>query len=152
MAASTAALSKHDPATILGWSRRSAVVASGGESVLRGESGATALLALGHLAGDEIMIVDNGTLDTPGGPIETLISVGLQGAGRLRREAKNRLERRLAAGEPAPKFLTSGGVGWSSDPVTLPEDILSSADAADILDGPVSATPELIRAEEVVSQ
>ncbi len=152
MKSATDGLGRHDPVTVLSWIRRSGVVAAPGDSVLRKESAAIAFLALGFLGGDNIAIDRNGVLETPAGPVETLISVGVQSVSRLRREAQNRLEQRLGAGQMAPRYLVSGGVGWSTGTGNLPDDIYPFGAADDILDGPASARAEIIRAEEVVNR
>ena len=145
--AASAGLRKHDPLTVLEWARHAAVVARAGSPVLSTAQMADALLAVGKLAGADVRITRDWTLETPDGPIEVLVAVGTQSAARVRREADNRLEVHLGNGVAAPKFLVSGGLGWTSTP--LGGDIIGGGADGDVLDGPLNATPEILRTAEV---
>jgi hypothetical protein len=145
-----AALRKHDALTVLAWARRAGVVAKGGTSVLNAASMAEAIAALGKLAGADLKISSDTTIETPDGQIEVLVSVGIASASRLRKEAQNRLDKHVSKGEPKPVFLIGGGIGWAA-PEALPADILGEGDEADVIDGPMHAEPTIIRAQEVLA-
>ncbi len=146
----SAGLRTHDALTVLAWVRRAGVVVKTGIPVLSTESMAEVVAALGTLAGHEFTITRDSTLDTQTGSIEVLVSVGPTPASRLRREAKNRLEKHRANGRPEPTFLIGGGIGWGVSAQALPVDIVAEGDELDVVDGPMSAEPALLRANEVL--
>jgi hypothetical protein len=145
------ALRKHDALTVLAWTRRSGVVATTGVSVLSTESIAEAVAALGKLGGRDLEITRDLIVQTAGGLVEVLASVGATSATRLRREARNRLEQHLAKGAPEPKFLIAGGIGWPAPAQVLPADILDEGDTTDVVDGPSNAEPTILRARAVLA-
>ncbi len=144
-------LRKHDALTILSWARRTGVVATPGASVLNSEPMAEAIAALGVIAADEFKITRDSTIETSGGYLEVLVSVGVNSAARLRREAQNRLEAHAARGAPEPTFLIAGGMGWAIPADVLPSDVLGDGDAADVVDGPMYAEPAIVLASEVLA-
>lgn len=143
-------LRKQDALTVLAWTRRAGVVAKSGASVLSTESMAEALAALGKLTGGNFTITPDLILQTTKGPVEVLASVGIASATRLRREAQNRFEKYVAQGVPGPTFLVGGGIGWEAVDA-LPADVLAEGDATDVVDGPMHAQPEVVRASEVLA-
>lgn len=140
----------HDALTVLAWTRRAGVVSQGGTSTLNTEAMAEVIAALGRLAGDEIRIERDGTLATRAGRFEVLVSVGALSASRLQREARNRLARHVGNGAPEPTFLVAGGIGWVPTMGAHPADILDEDRPNDILDGPGSVMPRIMRAQDVL--
>lgn len=149
--AAVSAMKQHDALTVLEWARHTAVVPEPGTPVLGTASMAEALVALGKLAGENLKITRDRILTAPDGNLEVLVALGPQPAGRIRREAQNRLERHIGNGMPEPRFLVAGGIGWLADGHLAAENILGDGDVDDVLDGPLNVSPEIIRAETVVS-
>jgi hypothetical protein len=149
--AASSGLRQHDPLTILEWARHAGVVPKAGVPVLSTEQMAEALLALGKLSGADIKITRDWTVETPDGPVEVLVAVGAQSAARMRREAQNRLEHHVGNGVAAPKFLVSGGIGWTTAAQPDDGDIIGGGAAGDVLDGPLNGTPEILRVAEVLA-
>ncbi len=148
--AASSGLRTHDPATVLQWARHTGVVAEPGSSVLDSPAMSSALLAVGKLFGPNFTLTREGTIETDEGQYEVLVAVGTQSASRLRREAQNRLERHLGNGIE-PKFLVSGGVGWPAAEPVGDHDILGGGLPGDVVDGPINATAEILRAELVIA-
>lgn len=149
--AAFAGLKHHDALTVLVWVRNAAVVGEAGRSVLAATETATALMALGKLAGADFRIGRDSVIRAPNGSFEVLVAIGPQPASRLRREARIRLERHLGNGLEEPQFVIAGGIGWPPEGQTLGDDILGGGSTGDVLDGPLNVTPDIVRAEVVVS-
>jgi hypothetical protein len=141
----------NDALTVLKWARAAAVSPRQGMSVLNASSMAEALTALGRLAGTDAIRADGQILDTRGGPFEILVATHGMSARRMRQEAENRLAKYASRGERGPQFLVAGGIGWPTNSGALPDDVVSEADAADIVDGPLSVTPDILLAREVLA-
>jgi hypothetical protein len=148
--AACSGLKKHDALTVLSWARRAGVIAEAGSSVLASPTMATALTALGKLVGVDFRIERDSIIAASGGPLEILVAIGTQPASRLRREAEIRLEHHLGNGVE-PRFVVAGGIGWPAEGQEPRDDIMGAGVITDVLDGPLNATPSIIRAESVVS-
>lgn len=149
--AATEGLRQHDSLAVLEWARHAGVVPKAGAPVLSTEQMAEALLAIGKLAGTNIKLTRDWILETPDGPVEVLVAVGTQSAARLRREARNRLERHVSNGMAEPKYLVAGGL-WMPAPPPDDGDIIGGGPAGDVLDGPLNVAPQIVRAAEVLAR
>jgi hypothetical protein len=150
--ASVAALLATDSLAVLTWARRAAVAPQQGESILRSDTMAAALTALGHLAGTSITFTRNRTFATADGCVEILLATQTMPARRMEQEAENRLADYASRGEDAPRFLVAGGIGWTNRIAPLPQNVLNESDAVDIVDGPQSLVPEIMLAHEVLAR
>jgi hypothetical protein len=153
LAAATNGLKKHDALTLLKWIRHAAVVPKPGHAVLAERATAEGLVALGHLVGDDFTIERDGLIVSPRGCYHLLIAIGIQPTSRLRREAKNRLERHLNDGmrpNEAPTFVGAGGLQWPQNRETLPADVVDQGDVDDMVGGALNLTPRFLTFEEAL--
>ena len=144
------AIEQHDALQVLVWLREGAVVAPPGRSVLGSETMDAAVLALGLLLGGGFEISAERIVVSDDRRFEVLTATGTQPASRLRREARNRLEQHLGRGLSPPTFLVAGGVGWGHANSDGPSDIVGDGHPDDLINGPLSAEPAILRAEEVI--
>ncbi|MDO3402673.1 SIR2 family protein [Mycolicibacterium neoaurum] len=140
-----------DALSVLRWVRRTAVAPLQGVSVLDAGSTAEALTALGRLGeGGDISRRDQ-IFETPMGLFEILVATQRLSSRRMEQEAQNRLSDHASRGERPPQFLISGGIGWRTQNSELPRDVLTEADATDIVDGPTTLKPDILLAQEVLA-
>jgi hypothetical protein len=148
--AAASGLGQHNAATVLEWVRHVGVVARPGSPVLSADSLTEALTALGKLAGADIRITRDRTVEYRDGQLEVLAAVGPQSAARLRREAQNRLELHLGNGVE-PRFLVAGGIGWGPAEGFTTVDVMGDGSDSDVLDGPLNVLPDIVRVEQVLT-
>lgn len=144
-------LFKSDALTVLRWSRAVDINPRAGESVLKSSEFGKALIALGHLVGDSVELKNSRVLDTSHGPVEILVATQTVPTRRLVETAEGRLHGYVSRGEPLPLFLVAGGIGPIPKPEDLPPSIVSEADDADIVDGPLALMPSMRHADEVIA-
>ena len=138
----------------LRWLRACAVPARPGFSVLRQQSFTTALVALGILGADGVDLLPPGRALVGGDAYEVLVSVGTVSISKCRREAEARLVRYRSEGSDpaaAPTFLVAGAVGQLPIAGGVEESILGDSDPTDVVAGPMTVTPTILRAEDVAA-
>lgn len=141
-----------DPMRVLSWARQADVSPSPGTPVLGATVTAEALAALGHIAASNLIFSVSGAFETESGPIEILVATRTMAYRRVEQEAENRLFEHASRGEPLPRFLVAGGIGWPAMKGSgLPQDVLSEDDVADIIAGPRAHSPEIMLAQEVLA-
>jgi hypothetical protein len=137
----------------LEWFRSTSVPRGHGSPVLSEQTMSTALLALGVLAAESLVIEEGGTAITSTQRLQLLVAIGLTPASRIRREAENRLAAFLSQGgnnSEQPEFLIACPFPLTPTLAGLPVDLTGPTATNDVLGGPLAATPVLIDAAEVL--
>lgn len=136
----------------LRWLRCCATPRLPGTSVAREQAFSTALIALGRLSeGGALNFRPNGRVAAGNLEYEPLVVRGTATVSRLRREASDRLVRWREEGgtmTEEPTFLLSGAKGDIVTSGAWPPDVLDSSDPGDVVGGPLTVTPNLVRAED----
>lgn len=146
-------LELHHAVAVLTWLRAMAVPPTTGESVVNSDNTAKALTALGLLAAGTVVITKDGAAHSETQRFVLLVALGLQTATRMRREADNRLAAYLADGGDAgtaPTFVAACPFPIGGGLTNLPEDLVGTTAADDVLAGPASASAVLVDAAEVL--
>lgn len=153
------AFEKRTSLEALRWLRCSAYPRSSGVSAIQQKPAfANALVALGSLAnGEELRFGSDGKaivkVVAQEAEYEVLVATKIVTASTFRREAKQRLRKRLDRGAPTGDtvFLIAGALGSFNTADSLPEDVLDEADPTDLVAGSKAVTPKLIHAEGYIA-
>ena len=136
----------------LRWLRCCATPRLPGTSVADEQAFSTAFIALGRLSEDAApKFLPNGRVVAGEVEYEALVVRGTATISRLRREASERLVRlRQEGGDMSkePTFLISGAKGDIVGAEVSLRDVLDDSDVRDIVGGPLTVTPYLVRAED----
>ena len=136
----------------LNWLRCCATPRLPGTSAANEQAFSTAFIALGRLSeGAALDFLPNGRVVAGEVEYEALVVRGTATVSRMRRAASDRLVRLRQKGcdeSTDPTFLVSGAKGDVVDAKVTPRDVLDDSDVRDVVGGPLTTVPRIVRAED----
>jgi hypothetical protein len=140
---------------MLHWFRGAAVRPSPGETVVRSEAAAIAVIALGMLAAGPLTLEPGGSALSDAKRHQVLLAKPLQPRSELERDARHRMEHYIASSgtdEGAPTFVICGGVGPLQTDVGLPRDVIDEGNKNGMVEGPLVSSPTFVDGASIVNQ